>query len=121
MKREASIIRIKNLRLRTYIGFNQEEREKRQDVVINITLEYDGGRAANSDAVEDAVNYKPITKRVIKFVEENRFLLLEKLTQDVLALVLEDKQVQRATVEIDKPHALRFADSVSVCFTASQD
>jgi D-erythro-7,8-dihydroneopterin triphosphate epimerase len=106
-------IRIKNLRLRTYIGFNEEEREKLQDVVINVRFDYEAEKAADTDAVEYAVNYKTVTKRIIALVEDNQFLLLEKLTSDILDLVMQDEKIECAEVQVDKPHALRFADSVS--------
>lgn len=109
-----TIIRIKNLRLRTWIGINPEEVANRQDVIINVCLAYDGTRATQSTDIDDALNYRTLTKRIIHHVENNRFALLEKLTQDVLDLVCEHPWVQRAEVEIDKPFALRFADSVSI-------
>ena len=74
-----AIIRITNLRLRTYIGFNPEEREKLQDVVINIEIHYPAARAAATDRVENALDYKTVCKQVIQHVEEGHFLLLEKL------------------------------------------
>lgn len=107
-------IKITNLRLRTYIGFNQEEQEKRQDVVINISIRYPAEKASQTDDVENALNYKTISKAVIRHVEEGRFLLLEKLVSDVLAICCDHSWVQYASVTIDKPHALRFADSVSL-------
>ena len=55
-----------------------------------------------------------MTKKIIQHVEEGRFLLLEKLVADVLAICCEHSLVQFASVTIDKPHALRFADSVSI-------
>lgn len=118
---EPSRIRIKQLRLRTFVGFNQEEQEKRQDVVVNITVDYDALRAAQSDRPEHALNYRTITKQVIDLVEGNRFLLLEKLVHDILAQVLEHEAVMRAEVEVDKPHALRFSDSVSLTMSARRD
>ena len=114
---ESSRIRIKDLRLRTYVGFNREEQEKRQDVVINITIDYDALRAARSDHPDDALNYRTITKQVIELVENNRFLLLEKLVHDVLGLALSHKAARRVEVEVDKPHALRFSVSVSLTMT----
>lgn len=107
-------IDIQNLRLRTYIGFNPEEMEKQQDVVINITIRYAINAGALEDRVEDALNYKTITKKVIQHVEQGRFLLLEKLVSDVLSISTEHPSVESARVTIDKPHALRFADSVSL-------
>jgi D-erythro-7,8-dihydroneopterin triphosphate epimerase len=109
-----AIINITNLRLRTFIGFNQEEKEKQQDVVINAEIHYPASKLCLSDSVDDALNYKDITKKVIKHVEQGRFLLLEKLVSDVLSICHEHPWVSYARVKIDKPHALRFADSVSL-------
>ncbi len=109
-----AIITITNLRLRTYIGFNDEEQQKKQDVVINIEIHYPGEKACMNDNVEDALNYKVITKNIIDHVENGRFLLLEKLVSSVLDITTEHHWVTYSRVTIDKPHALRFADSVSL-------
>ena len=114
-------IHIADLRLRTYIGFNPEELEKKQDVVVNIWIQYPAEEACSSDDRMEALDYKVITKAVIKLIEEGRFKLLEKLTGDVLNLVMEHSQVASAKVQIEKPHALRFADSVSITLNASRD
>ena len=107
-------IRVTNLRLRTYIGFNPEERTKLQDVIVNLEIQHRIATAAFGDDVDAALNYKTITKRVIEHVEGGRFLLLERLSSDLLGICSEDPAVIRARVTVDKPHALRFADSVSV-------
>ncbi|NEW83741.1 MAG: FolB domain-containing protein [Mariniphaga sp.] len=109
-----AIIRIKNLLVRTIIGFNPEERVNRQDVIINIEIEVDVSWAVSTDLPDEIYNYKAITKAIIAFVSESKFNLLEKLTNEVLQLVMKDERVIRAKVEIDKPHALRFSESVSV-------
>lgn len=114
MQPTTATIRITNLRLRTYIGFNPDEREKQQDVVINIEIEHRIDGTAFADEVDAALNYKTITKAVIAHVESGRFLLLERLTHDLLSICSTDPAVLRARVTVDKPHALRFADSVSV-------
>lgn len=107
-------INISNLRLRTFIGFNPEERVKQQDVVINIEIRYLVDYGILDDNVGAALDYKSITKKVIKHVENGQFLLLEKLVADVLAICGDPPAVRHARVAIDKPHALRFADSVSL-------
>jgi D-erythro-7,8-dihydroneopterin triphosphate epimerase len=107
-------INIRNLRLRTFIGFNPEERAKQQDVVINIEIRYSVPGSALRDEVEGALDYKILTKRVIRHVEDGRFLLLERLVGDVLGLCSEHPSIVYSRVTIDKPHALRFADSVSL-------
>ncbi|GIU09959.1 dihydroneopterin triphosphate 2'-epimerase [Shewanella morhuae] len=114
MKPETAIIRIKNLRLRTFIGIKDDEIQNRQDVIINIVIHYCAAQARNSDNVEDALNYRTITKKIIELIENNRFSLLENLTSQTLAIASEHDWVEFASVEIDKPHALRFADSVSM-------
>ncbi len=113
-------INITNLRLRTYIGFNPDERTKQQDVVVNAEIRYRADPAFASDDEKDALNYKIITKRMISHIERGRFNLLEKLAADLLAIATESEQVSFAEVRVDKPHALRFADSVSVTLSASR-
>lgn len=113
-------INISNLRLRTYIGFNPEEKTKQQDVIVNAEIHYRADPAFASDDEADALDYKSITKRMIQHIETGRFQLLEKLTADLLAIASEAEQVSFAEVRVDKPHALRFADSVSVTLSASR-
>ncbi|HEY7884905.1 MAG TPA: dihydroneopterin triphosphate 2'-epimerase [Cellvibrionaceae bacterium] len=108
-----AIIHITNLRLRTLIGFNDEERIKPQDIVINVEIHYPFTPNLVQDHVQSALDYKVITKRIIKHVEEGQFLLLEKLTADLLGLCSAEPVVTYCKIKIDKPHALRFADSVS--------
>lgn len=114
MAERLATIRISNLRLRTLIGFNPEERDKKQDVVVNVEITCAVPVSVLADEVQGALDYKTITKKVIAHVEEGRFLLLEKLVADVLGICCEDQRVRRARVTVDKPHALRFADSVSL-------
>lgn len=123
MRPEIAIIRIKNLRLRTFIGIKDDEIQNKQDVLINAEIHYCAEKARNSDNMDDALNYRTITKKIIELVEHNRFSLLENLTGQVLDLASEHHWVEFATVEIDKPHALRFADSVSMslCYRKSND
>ncbi len=113
-------IQISNLRLRTYIGFNPDEKTKQQDVIVNAEIRYRADPAFSSDDQRDALNYKLITKRMIRHIENGRFQLLEKLTADLLAIASESDRVSYAEVRVDKPHALRFADSVSVTLSADR-
>ena len=114
-------IRIKDLRLRTYVGIKEEEINNRQDVVINVRLEYDASQAIRDNDIEAALNYRTITKNIIAHVEGNRFALLERMTREVLDIVMTPDAVLKARVEIDKPHALRFSDSVSVSLSDTRN
>ncbi len=113
-------IRVKDLRLRTFIGINEDEIVNKQDVLINLTVLYPALEAVRDNDIEHALNYRTITKAVIQHVEGNRFALLERLTQEILDLVMHNTAVRYAEVEVDKPHALRFAESVSITLAASR-
>lgn len=105
---------IRNLLLRGIIGINPEERVKQQDILINMVIFADVRQAAASDAIEDAVDYKSITKRVIKHVEASSDFLVEKLVTDLARLVITEFGVDRVQVRVEKPGALRFAESVGI-------
>jgi len=105
---------IKDLLLRGIIGINPEERVKRQDICINMVLYADIRKAAESDAIEDAVNYKSITKRVIDHVENASDFLVEKLVTDIARIILTEFPVEKVQVRVEKPGALRFAQSVGI-------
>ncbi len=108
-------IRVKNLLIRTYIGFNPDELVNKQDVIINLEIETDIPESAMEvDEPLDILDYKTITKKVIALVQEGRFKLLEVLTKNILDLIMESEKVKWVRVEVDKPHALRFAESVSL-------
>lgn len=114
-------IEIRDLLLRTIIGINPDERVNRQDVLLNITLDADLLPAARSDDIEDAVNYRTLTKDVIELVEGSDFKLVESLADAVASLCLRDERVTRARVSVQKPGALRFAASVGVTVERARD
>ena len=113
-------IRVKDLRLRTYIGINEDEILNKQDVLINLTVLYKAVDAVRDNDIDTALNYRTLTKAVIAHVESNRFSLLESMTQEILDLVMSRPSVDYAEVEVDKPHALRFAESVSITLAGSR-
>ena len=82
--------------------------------MINVEIHHDLHPDALQDKVDGALDYKGITKAMIHHVETGSFLLLEKLVNDLVGICSRDPAVRKAVVTVDKPHALRFADSVSV-------
>jgi dihydroneopterin aldolase/D-erythro-7,8-dihydroneopterin triphosphate epimerase len=113
-------IRINGLFLRTIIGINDDEREHKQDVLIDLVLDVDTRPAARSDRIEDAVNYRTIAKQVIDLVENSRFFLVERMAEEIAALCLRDARVGRVKVRVGKPAALRFARSVAIVVERSR-
>ena len=109
-----AVIKIKNLRLRTIIGIFDYEREHKQDIIINMKILFDDKKAASTDDINDTVDYKKMTKKIIAEVEMSEFFLLEKLASFILDIIMEDQKVLGAKIKVDKPHALRYADSVAI-------
>lgn len=110
-----STIKVENLRLRSYIGFVDWEKEKLQDVVISYSFQYDTALASESDDVHYAVDYKKITKHIISMIDQQSFQLIETLAEKIFNYLLTTSPaIQNVEVQVEKPHALRFADNVMV-------
>ncbi|MBK6324906.1 MAG: dihydroneopterin aldolase [Chloroflexi bacterium] len=105
---------IRDLLLRGIIGINPDERVNKQDILINMVIFADIRPAAASDDISDAVNYKSITKRIIQHVEASSDYLVEKLVTDLARIVIVEFGVERVQVRLEKPGALRFAESVGI-------
>lgn len=111
---------VKNLLVRGILGINPEERANRQDIIVNLVLEADTRAAAASDAIADAVNYRTITKKVLAHIEATERYLVEALVDDLARMILREHPVARVTVRVDKPGAVRFAESVGVEISRSR-
>lgn len=107
-------IYIRDLHLRCIIGVFPHERKDRQDVIVNIVMECDFGAAAASDELKDTVDYKAITKKIIRMIENSEFQLIESLAQQTAQICMENQKVSQVSVTVDKPGALRFCRSVAV-------
>jgi FolB domain-containing protein len=106
---------IKNLLVRGIIGINPDERVNRQDIRVNLTMWADTRAAAASDDIADAVNYRTVAKAVIKHIEEGQPLLVERLAAELAQLCFQlDPRVQAVEVMVEKPGAVRFAESVGI-------
>ncbi|HLA45200.1 MAG TPA: dihydroneopterin aldolase [Aggregatilineales bacterium] len=105
---------IQNLRLRCFIGFSEHELRDKQDVVISMTLFTDIRKGGESDNPDDILNYRTVNKAVIAHVENSRYKTIEALASSIAKLAVIEYAVPRIQVEVYKPGALRFTDSVGV-------
>lgn len=112
--RMQDLIYIKDLRVQTIIGIFGWEREVRQEVSIDLEMTFDCKRAAKTDAIEDTIDYKKITKGIIKFVEESKFQLQETLAEGIADLVKNEYKIDSLKLRVSKPGALRHAEDVGV-------
>ena len=118
---ELDRIFIKDLLARGIIGINPEERVNRQDVVVNVVMWADTRAAAASDSIVEAVNYRTVAKAMIKHIEEGKPKLVERLAAELARICFElDARVQAVEITVEKPGALRFAQSVGVTIQRSR-
>jgi D-erythro-7,8-dihydroneopterin triphosphate epimerase len=106
-------IHIRDILLRCIIGINPDEREKKQDIVINVTLYANLTKACQSDNIKDTVDYKKVKNEIVQTVEDSSFCLIEKMAEEIANICFKEPLVLKVKVSVDKPGALRFAKSVA--------
>ena len=112
---------ITDLMARGIIGINGWEREKPQEILINIVLLADLHRVGKSDNIQDSVNYRTVAKKVLAHAETIQRQTVEALAADIARLCLEEPSVQKVRVRVEKPGAVRFASSVGVEIERAKD
>jgi FolB domain-containing protein len=113
---------IEGLLVRGIVGIKPDERENPQDIVIDVTMGVDTRAAASSDDIADAVNYRSVTKAIIAHVEGGEPMLVERLAAEIADLCLRfDERVTEVEVELHKPGALRFAESVGIVIRRTRE
>ncbi len=105
---------IKDLLVRGVIGIRDWEREVQQDILINVTVYTDTVLAAESDNINDCVDYSALAKKLQAHAETAKRLTVEALANDLARLCLETPLVKKVVVRVEKPGAVRFAKSVGV-------
>ena len=108
------LVCIKNLRLSAILGVYDEERHAEREIIVNVRVEYDPSVAIRTDALEDALDYKQIRNRIVGVVNGTRFRLIETLANGIVEELIKDPRILKLRLEVDKPKALRLAESVSV-------
>lgn len=105
---------IENLTVETVIGIFDWEREVKQAVSLDLEMDFDIRAAAASDAIADALDYKAVSKRLIRFIEQSQFQLVEALAEHCAAIVLDEFPVARLRLKLSKPGAVRGSSAVGV-------
>ncbi|GAA5317599.1 MAG: dihydroneopterin aldolase [Candidatus Pelagadaptatus aseana] len=105
---------IRDLRIDTIIGIYDWEREVRQTVSLDLEMSADIRKAAETDDIQYALNYKSVAKRLIAFIEGSEFLLVETMAEEVCRIVREEFDVAWVKLRLCKPGALRGARDVGL-------
>ncbi len=108
------IVYITQLEVDTVIGVYDWERKIRQKVTIDIEMATDIRPAGQSDDLLDALDYKAISKRIISFVEDSEFMLIESLAENIATLVIKEFEIPWLKLTLGKPGALSSAQDVGV-------
>ena len=112
---------IKDLLVRGIIGINPDEREKIQNILINITIFTDTRRTAQTDNLEYSVNYGILARKIKSHAEQAARLTVEALAQDLADICLKEDGVKRTIVRVEKPEAIQSARSVGIEIERSKD
>lgn len=108
------IVYIKELEVETVIGIYDWERKIRQRVNLDLEMGTDIRKAAASEDIERTLNYKTVSKRLIDFIEQSEFLLVETMAEEIATIVLNEFPVPWLRLRLGKPGAVRGAKDVGV-------
>ncbi|MCW8956666.1 MAG: dihydroneopterin aldolase [Gammaproteobacteria bacterium] len=108
------IVYIRDLRIETVIGIYDWEREIRQTISLDLEMATDIRKAAASDSIEDTLDYKSVAKRLIQYVEDSEFQLVETLAERIADIVLNEYEVPWMKLRLSKPGAVTGSQDVGV-------
>ncbi len=108
------IIYLHDLKIECVIGIWDWERKIKQSVIVDLDMGFDIRRAAQTDAIEDTLNYKAVAKRLQQFVGESQFQLVETMAERVAEILLGEFGLAWVRVRINKRGAVRGAGDVGV-------
>lgn len=108
------IVYIRELEIRTIIGIYDWEREQQQIVSLDLEMGSDIAKAAASDTIDNALDYKAVAKRLINFIENSEFYLVETMAEQVAEIVLKEFNVPWVKLRLGKPGAVTGSKDVGV-------
>lgn len=108
------IIFLHDLTIETIIGIYDWERKEKQSIILDLDMGADIANAARTDAIEDTLNYKAVAKRLIEFVGDSDFQLVETLAERVAEIVFNEFDVKWLRLRVNKKGAVRYAGDVGV-------
>ena len=108
------IVYIKELEVETVIGIFDWERKIKQIVSLDLEMQSDVAVAARTDSIEEALDYKAVSKRLIAFIEKSEFQLIETMAEQIAEIVMKEFDVPWLRLRLSKPGAVRGSKDVGV-------
>ena len=110
---------VRDLTIETIIGIYDHERTAKQTIVLDFDMSFDIDKAAASEDIDDALNYKTLTDTLREFVEGSEFLLIETLAERIASIIINDFGVVKVKLTLHKPNALPGSTDVGVIIERS--
>lgn len=108
------IIFLGGLEIQTIIGIYDWERETKQSIILDIEMAFDIKKAAETDDIQYTLDYKTVSKRIISFVENSQFYLVEKLISEIANIIRNEFDVTWVKITLNKKGAIRGASDVGI-------
>jgi dihydroneopterin aldolase len=108
------IIFLGGLEIQTIIGIYDWERETKQTIILDIEMAFDISKAAETDDIQYTLDYKTVSKRIISFVENSHFFLVEKLIVEIANILRDEFNVPWVKITLNKKGAIRGASDVGI-------
>ncbi|MEY4768584.1 MAG: dihydroneopterin aldolase [Pseudomonadota bacterium] len=114
------IIFLTGLEISSIIGIYDWERQQKQTLVLDIEMAIDIQQAAQSDDLKDTLDYKAVTDRVVNFVENSQFFLVEKLIEEIATLLRTEFSIPWVKIKLNKRGALHQVCEVGLIIERGQ-
>jgi len=105
---------IKDFIIQEIIGIHEHEKTKKQKIKFNIVLDIDQNTVPNEKDIKSIVDYEKITNKLENLTKDKKYNFLESLAEDSFKEIFEDKRINSVKIKIEKPEAIKNADSVGV-------
>ena len=105
---------IKDFIIQEIIGIHEHEKTKKQKIKFNIVVDVNQNTVPNEKDIKSIVDYEKITNKLENLVKNKKYNFLESLAEDSFGEIFEDKRINSVKIKIEKPDAIKNADSVGV-------
>ena len=105
---------IKDFIVQEIIGIHEHEKTEKQKIKFNIVIDVNQNTLPDEKDIKSIVNYEKITNKLENLVKNKKYNFLESLAEDSFKEIFEDKRINSVKIKIEKPDAIKNADSVGV-------
>ena len=105
---------IKDFIIQEIIGIHEHEKTKKQKIKFNIVVNVNQNTVPDEKDIKSIVDYEKITNKLENLVRNKKYNFLESLAEDSFKEIFEDKRINSVKIKIEKPDAIKNADSVGV-------